>query len=314
MIGTISKLMGKAKKLAAPRPNIGDGFDPARDRVRAEPLVLVVAPTRELCCQIFDEARRLCYRSMLRPCVVYGGAPTRDQAAQLQKGCDILIASPGRLLDFMNRGELLSLSRVRYTIVDEADEMLHDDWNEEMSKIMGGGGKLFVPSEFTRLLTSFQTPTPMVITVTSSSVPLSPKFFRSWPATTSQPTTFMSVLVVLVVYTSMSHRTYVCTSRLMISHTDKTQIIWCDQDKKMKALYDLLLSMPPSRTLVFVKFKKTADFVDDYLYNLGLPSTSIHSDRTQSEREDALRSFKAGKQPILVATGVSARGLDVRWA
>jgi ATP-dependent RNA helicase DDX3X len=56
----------------------------------------------------------------------------------------------------------------------------------------------------------------------------------------------------------------------------------------MRALYDLLISMPPSRTLVFVRSKKTADFVDDYLFNLGMPSTSIHSDRTQSEREDAL--------------------------
>lgn len=66
------------------------------------------------------------------------------------------------------------------------------------------------------------------------------------------------------------------------------QIMWTDKDKKMKALYDLLISMPPSRTLVFVRAKKTADFVDDYLFNLGLPSTSIHSDRMQSEREDAL--------------------------
>src|ERR1700761_1363481 len=63
LIPVISKLMGKAKKLAAPRPGLD--YDPARDRVRAEPLVLVIAPTRELCCQIFDEARRLCYRSML---------------------------------------------------------------------------------------------------------------------------------------------------------------------------------------------------------------------------------------------------------
>lgn len=70
--------------------------------------------------------------------------------------------------------------------------------------------------------------------------------------------------------------------------------------------------MPPSRTLVFVRSKKTADFVDDFLYNQGLPSTSIHSDRTQREREDALRAFRSGKSPILVATGVSARGLDVR--
>jgi ATP-dependent RNA helicase DDX3X len=139
LIPVISKLMGKAKKLAAPRPS-GLNFDTSRDRVRAEPLVLIVAPTRELYCQIFDEARRLCYRSILRPGVAYGGAPIRDQAAQLNRGCDILVASPGRLLDFMGRPELLSLARLRYTIIDEADEMLHDDWIQEMVSIMGGGG------------------------------------------------------------------------------------------------------------------------------------------------------------------------------
>ena len=105
--------MGKVKKLAARRPNIAAGFDAERERVRAEPLILIVAPTRELCCQIFDEARRLCYRSMLRPCVVYGGGPIRDQIGQLQRGCDLLVATPGRLKDFMDRPEVLSLSRVR---------------------------------------------------------------------------------------------------------------------------------------------------------------------------------------------------------
>lgn len=105
--------MGKAKKLAAARPNLAADFDPAIDAVRAEPLVLVVAPTRELSTQIFDEARRLCYRSMLRPCVVYGGAPLGHQREELQKGCDILIGTPGRLLDFMDRPHVLSLRRVR---------------------------------------------------------------------------------------------------------------------------------------------------------------------------------------------------------
>lgn len=131
--------MGKAKKLAAPRPNLGAGFDPATDTVRAEPLVLIVAPTRELATQIFDEARRLCYRSMLRPCVAYGGAPVRDQRDELQKGCDILIATPGRLLDFMDKPHVLSLSRVRYTIIDEADELLLSDWEEDFNRIMSGG-------------------------------------------------------------------------------------------------------------------------------------------------------------------------------
>lgn len=131
--------MGKAKKLAAPRPTLVNGFNADRDRVRAEPLILVVAPTRELCCQIFDEARRLCYRSMLRPCVAYGGGPVREQRDELRLGCDVLIGTPGRLRDFMSDPNLLVLSRLRYTIIDEADEMLHDDWAEEMSQILSGG-------------------------------------------------------------------------------------------------------------------------------------------------------------------------------
>ena len=107
--------MGKAKKVAAPRPFFfgNNDFDPIRDGVRAEPLVLIIAPTRELAVQIFDEARRLCYRTMLRPCVVYGGAPTREQMDDLRKGCDILIGTPGRLIDFIERGHLLSLGRVK---------------------------------------------------------------------------------------------------------------------------------------------------------------------------------------------------------
>lgn len=134
--------MGKAKKLAAPRPNPATyrpGFDPP---VRAEPLVCIVVPTRELAIQIFMEARKFCYRSMLRPCVVYGGGPIRDQIDQLSKGCDILIASPGRLLDFIDRPQVLTLRRLRYMVIDEADEMLHDDWKEDFDRILGGGGKL----------------------------------------------------------------------------------------------------------------------------------------------------------------------------
>ena len=112
LIPTLSKLMGKAKKLAAQRPLL-TGVWSLQDAIRAEPLVLVIAPTRELAIQIFDEACRMCYRTMFRPCVVYGGAPARDQMDELRKGCDILIATPGRLRDFMQRGGLLSMCRVK---------------------------------------------------------------------------------------------------------------------------------------------------------------------------------------------------------
>jgi ATP-dependent RNA helicase DDX3X len=143
----MDKLMGKAKKLAAPRPNPADqSIDFTTTQVRAEPLVVIVVPTRELAIQIFNEARKFCYRTMLRPCVIYGGGPIPEQMRQLAKGCDILIASPGRLIDFIERPHLLTLRRLRYMVIDEADEMLHDDWNEEFGKILSGGGKFFIPS------------------------------------------------------------------------------------------------------------------------------------------------------------------------
>lgn len=92
----------------------------------------------------------------------------------------------------------------------------------------------------------------------------------------------------------------------------KQSIVYVDETLKKQALYDLLFSMPPSRTLIFVNTKRQADLLDDYLFNLDLPSTSIHADRTQREREDSLRAFRIGTAPILVTTGVTARGLDIK--
>lgn len=132
--------MGKAKKLAAYRPSPQDADKGMR--VRAEPLVVIVVPSRELAVQIFNEARKFCYRTMLRPCVVYGGGPLRAQIENVQRGCDVLIGSPGRLIDLMERGDVLSFRKVKYMVIDEADEMLHTDWEEEFTKILGGGGKL----------------------------------------------------------------------------------------------------------------------------------------------------------------------------
>jgi ATP-dependent RNA helicase DDX3X len=110
LIPVLSKLAGKILKLGAKRPGIGM---PMHEKTRAEPLVVILAPTRELVIQIFDHARRLCYRTMLRPCVAYGGGPVSLQAEELQKGCDVLISTLGRLGDFAGRPNILSLDRVR---------------------------------------------------------------------------------------------------------------------------------------------------------------------------------------------------------
>jgi ATP-dependent RNA helicase DDX3X len=90
----------------------------------------------------------------------------------------------------------------------------------------------------------------------------------------------------------------------------KQNVVFVESAMKRQALVDLIYANPPARTLIFVNSKRAADEVDDYLFNLDLPCTSIHSDRTQKEREDALRAFRTGKCPIMIATGVTARGID----
>ncbi|EEH41934.2 ATP-dependent RNA helicase DBP2 [Paracoccidioides lutzii Pb01] len=251
LIPILSKLMGKAKELAAPSPNLGNGFNEALDSVRAEPLVLIVAPTRELSTQIFDEACRLCYRSMLRPCVLYGGAPVRKQCIEFQKGCDVLIGTPGRLLDLMEKPPILSLHCVKYTIIDEADEMLHSDWETELTKLMSGGDTNEDADHRYMMFSA---------TFNKQYRELARKFLAA-------------------------DHVRIRIGRAGGSHLNVSQkIVYVDDHLKKKALYDLLLPMPPSRSLIF------------------------------SEREDALRAFRTAKCPIMVATGVSARGFDIRNA
>ncbi|KAL9013290.1 MAG: hypothetical protein Q9173_002001 [Seirophora scorigena] len=280
LIPAISKLMGKARKLCGARPNVvALDFDLKRDGVRAEPLILVVVPTRELATQVFDEARRLCYRSMLRPCVAYGGAPSGEQANQLRKGCDVLIATPGRLMDFLERGHLLSLSRVKYTVIDEADEMVSGDWNSCLDVVMGG----------------------------ADSNADSDHLYLFFSATFNK-----QARMVAKKYMSTDH-VRVRVGRAGSTHENITQrIVFAEPAQKRNALWDLLMAMPPARTMIFANTKREVDLIDDYLWNKGLPATSIHSDRTQREREDAIRAYKSGKAPILVTTGVAARGLDLK--
>ena len=278
LVPVINKLMGKAKKLCAWRPNPAT-FKPDFDQpVRAEPLVVIVAPNRELAIQIFDQARKFCYRSMLRPCVIYGGAPVLHQIEQLGLGCDILVATPGRLIDFMQRPRVLSLHRLKYMVIDEADEMLHEDWAEEMGQILSGGNQDIGSVKFLLFSATF------------------PKPLRDLAKE----------------YLAANHVRF-RVGRAGSTHRNIRQaIVQAEHSGKRQALLSLLSSYPKVRTIIFVNSKRMADEIDDFLYNIGLPCTSMHSDRTQKEREAAMRAFRAGTAPILIATGISARGIDVR--
>ena len=226
--------MGKAKKLRAPR-----------NTQRAEPLLLVIAPTRELCIQIFDEARRLCYRSMLRPCIAYGGGPPKGQREDLQRGCDVLIATPGRLKDFLQDPRLLSLGRLRFTIIDEADEMLHDDWREDLEACMGGGGAtqdvqhqyLLFSATFDKRLRN-----------------LAKEYLQSDYVRIRVGRTGSTVSHIV-----QKVSTFNPPLSLLLT---LPQIIWVDGHLKQEALYDLIISATPARTLIFCKTRKMVDIID----------------------------------------------------
>ncbi|KAI1881887.1 hypothetical protein JX265_000713 [Neoarthrinium moseri] len=278
LIPILNQLMGKAKKLAAPRPNPVAVESGAAPPVTAEPLVVIVCPARELAVQIFNEARKFCYRTMLRPAVIYGGSPIREQIGQLQKGCDVLVATPGRLIDMMERPHVLSLRRVRYMVIDEADEMLHSDWEEEFNKILSGGEQ--EEGNIKYMLFSATFPTQVR------------KLAKDHLANT---------------------HVRIRVGRIGSTHVNIEQkVIWVDPFMKKTALLDLLYDLEPGRSIIFVNNKRVADELDDFLFNKDLPCTSMHSDRTQREREDSMRAFRSGTTPILITTGVSARGIDVK--
>ncbi|CAJ2504234.1 Uu.00g116280.m01.CDS01 [Anthostomella pinea] len=278
LVPIINHLMGKAKKLAAPRPPPAAIASGEAGPVRAEPLVVIVCPARELAIQIFNEARKFCYRTMLRPSVVYGGGPLRDQIENLQKGCDILIASPGRLIDIMERPHVLSLRRVKYIVIDEADEMLHQDWEQEFNKILCGGEQEEGNVKYMLFSATFPT----------------------------------AVRQLAKTHLAESHVRIRVGRVGSTVNTIKQNIIYVQPSKKKQALLDLLFSIKPARTIIFVNSKRMADELDDFLWHKELPCTSMHSDRTQREREDSMRAFRSGKTPLLITTGVSARGIDVR--
>ncbi|KAI1125782.1 P-loop containing nucleoside triphosphate hydrolase protein [Nemania abortiva] len=276
LIPILNHLMGKAKKLASPRPSPQEAE--AGARIRAEPLVVIVVPSRELAIQIFNEARKFCYRTMLRPCVVYGGGPMRGQIDNVRRGCDILIGSPGRLIDLMERSDVLSFRRVKYMVIDEADEMLHADWEEEFNKILGGGEQDEGNVKYMLFSATF------------------PTAVRSL-AKTHLAENYVRIRV----------------GRIGSTHENiKQDIVFVEPSMKKQALLDLLYSLKPARTIIFVNNKRTADELDDFLFNKDLPCTSMHADRTQREREDAMRAFRKGTTPLFITTGVTARGIDVR--
>lgn len=249
------------------------------NRRKAFPTALILAPTRELVSQIHEEARKFAYRSWVRPAVVYGGADINQQLRQIERGCDLLSATPGRLVDLIERGRI-SLANIKYLVLDEADRMLDMGFEPQIRRIVQGED---MPDVQSRQTLMFSATFPRDIQM------LARDFLKDY--------IFLSV------------------GRVGSTSENITQKIeYVEDPDKKSVLLDILASQGKEGlglTLVFVETKRMADMLSDYLMMNHLPATSIHGDRSQRERETALQTFRTGRTPIMVATAVAARGLDI---
>jgi ATP-dependent RNA helicase DDX3X len=220
---------------------------------KAYPTSLILAPTRELVSQIFDESRKFAYRSWVRPCVVYGGADIGSQLRAMERGCDLLVATPGRLVDLIERGRI-SLCNIKYLVLDEADRMLDMGFEPQIRRIVEGED---MPGVQNRQTLMFSATFPRDIQM------LARDFLKDY--------VFLSV------------------GRVGSTSENITQKVEYVEDlDKRSVLLDILHTHGAGLTLIFVETKRMADSLSDFLINQNFPATSIHGDRTQRERERAL--------------------------
>ncbi|GAB6089895.1 DEAD/DEAH box helicase [Spirochaeta dissipatitropha] len=250
-----------------------DSRRPAGDPVAAAtPQALILAPTRELAIQIGESIREYSSGSQIRHGVIYGGAPKPGQATKLMTNPDILAATPGRLMDFIDEGRI-DLSEVQILILDEADRMLDMGFIPDVEKIAAMAVKR-------RQTVLFSATMPRAIEKLANELLTDPERVAITPAE-------------------------VTVDRIQQS------VMHMDRESKAEYLPQLIQDLAMFRVIVFTKTKHRAAKLAKQLSKLNIPSDAIHGDRTQGQRQRALESFKKGKIQALVATDVAARGIDV---
>ena len=254
----------------------------SKDGMAMTPQMLVMAPTRELIIQIYEEARKFCGGTRLTCGVAYGGTDVKMQLFALRGGCDILAATPGRLMDFLKNGRI-SFKRVQFLVLDEADKMLDMGFLPNIQTVVNHHT---MPTR-NRQTAMFSATFPSQIQKIAS------EFLDNY--------LFLQVGIVGGACTDVRQTFQDVTS---MNKMDKNELL-------ISMLKEQMQDNRMEKTLVFVEKKMEADVLGLVLCEDNIPATTIHGDRTQEQREMALNDFKSGSKPVLVATSVVARGLDV---
>lgn len=254
------------------RKKVSASNAPLAPKAPTTPLALVITPTRELAQQIERVAEVVCGRTGQRAVIVMGGARFEQQIRQLQLGCDLLVATPGRLIDLMDR-DIVDLSMVRILVLDEADRMLDMGFWPSVRRIMQA-----LPAERQNLLFSATIP---------------PSIKGTLDAMLRNPAT---VEIARIGETADTVEEHLCP----VTQGQKTQLL--------RALIEHDQS---DRVLVFCRTKHRTDDVFKTLKAAGLKAEVMHADRPQQARDKALRRFREGTVQLLIATDVMSRGIDV---
>ncbi|MCF6173719.1 MAG: DEAD/DEAH box helicase, partial [Campylobacteraceae bacterium] len=233
---------------------------------------LVLVPTRELAVQVENSIEKYGKNFALQSCAIYGGAKFTPQTKKLERGVDILVATPGRLLEHIKQGNL-NLSKVEILVFDESDRILDMGFWEEIVTI----SKMISKKRQTLLFSVEQ----------SKSV----KRF-------SELTLIKPVKIII-------------NNQGDLARKVRQTIYICDQEKKSALLSFTIGSRNWHQVLVFTKTRKSADEVGAYLEESGLKTLILHGDKAHSKRTKALRDFKTGAIRVLVATDIASRGLDI---
>lgn len=253
-----------------------DGIESSGLMTIQRPQALILSPTRELAVQIFHECKKFSYGSIIKTAILYGGVDTGYQLRNLEKGCNILVATPGRLLDMLEKGKI-SLEKVKYFVLDEADRMLDMGFEKSVREILEKGK---VDTSKDRCTLMFSATFPKEIQK------LAQDFLHNY--------LFLAIGIVGGANTDVEQR-----------------ILKVGRFEKRDEIIKIIDEIGNERIMIFLEHKKQADILAFYLLQKKYPCTSIHGDRLQSQRETALAEFKSGKSKIIVCTSVAARGLDI---
>ena len=245
----------------------------ASGRAKARlPRSLILAPTRELAAQVADSFEKFSVNNKLSMALLIGGVSFADQNAALSKGVDVLIATPGRLLDHFERGKVL-LNDVKVLVIDEADRMLDMGFIPDVEKIVGLLPRMRQTLFFSATLSDD-------IQKLGSKFVMNPKIIEIAPPAS--------------------------TAETVAQH-----LIWTDSKAKRQVLRDLLAAEKVKNAVIFCNRKRDISTLVTSLTRHGFSAVALHGDMTQSSRLEALQKFKDGDVPLMIASDVAARGLDI---